>query len=923
MKKEVDYMKGIYLNDIPMDLFIKYFTKEDLQDGVRTPSLINDTRTFYRYEMTIAGSGTFFLFSRFHYENDEESLLSELYGNMLGKVPNLLETSITSANIELLDEDTIESGASYINERNFSLNVYAYNFKPLSQNLSSNYYIGFRNYGQTNYFLDAEFSPTTEYEIVDLRDNSNAISLNTAVNIISQPEQMRYAVIRSDSSNELLGYLFKNERYRIQEQDAEGRFLFINDSGIGKTNDEFRKSNFLRHNSAIRKGFLNIVDPIDLVRLRFVPGVVGMYKKGEEKKLVFFQSFTRKKKYTIQTLLEPGISYSVERLSNQLKDLITAAGASGHSLANLKEYRMKEILNTFKIPKIKVQSFPSSSFRVVDKIASFTLTVNSVVILNYMIEYAIIPNFNNTTKFLITRENNKLKVSTGQFYANYQIIKEGTIHFIKLPVNSESSVMIKPGLNAGVTSLFAGQKYINYNSRNYTVYKDPLALESSDLYYNGYVLFPVDIGFYEDVRKSIGSIASITNTSYNDGTGISDIFITLGKYDPTLDEISINQENFDLAGYQEIQTGSNYKRTYYVRDEINRLFITKVEEIIERDALPSQDQPTRKEFLDFSHLSPVVQPSGTEGTDYFKSPDGSFLKRSTAVSASSSLSNFEDRFKISGYYVDDGYFSSRGEYIPNLTNGDENFEIVSKMFSDLSIYSGSDFLNINNIFYDNKSPIKMKVYSEAFKNIVINSKFESEKISKRNSSPSTDRLKRKIVLEKTDLSEGRLLTKGLSQEEISKEKILVDAETNRLNSFQKVLNYKNVPYDKKGSAISLDQRIREKVFSMGESKKFAFDDIINLEKNIKINENQRIYFKPRLIKMITDMFFDSVYTNENYIINSYYKYVKEKMDIIDTPVIKSKDDDVAYKEIYTGHDDENLEDIITKIMSREEDWRIL
>ena len=59
-------MKGVHLNDIPVDLFMKYFNETNLSESIDYEP-IEETLTVYTYEFTV-NTNTYFYKSTFDFE---------------------------------------------------------------------------------------------------------------------------------------------------------------------------------------------------------------------------------------------------------------------------------------------------------------------------------------------------------------------------------------------------------------------------------------------------------------------------------------------------------------------------------------------------------------------------------------------------------------------------------------------------------------------------------------------------------------------------------------------------------------------------------------------------------------------------------------------------------------------------------------
>ena len=259
----------VNLNDIPMDLFFKYFTKEDLADRELKPSLIKDNRIFFKYSI-VFGANTYFFFSIY----DKDSNLSVLKDEIKTMFSDLETTEPTSIT---LVTPTMTS----------AVQSYTLLSKPYLTN--SKYYFEFDNDTVTDtvvkelVYIDGDL-------IKDYRTELSIFEDVTSVSLEVSAENPKVFLVYDDADDSFLGYLREYPEAMIQERNSNGQLLFINESG-NKTTESLRGSRFLRHNNAIRKGFFGLENPEDIIPLKFNPGTIGIFVQGSEQKLLFYQNF--------------------------------------------------------------------------------------------------------------------------------------------------------------------------------------------------------------------------------------------------------------------------------------------------------------------------------------------------------------------------------------------------------------------------------------------------------------------------------------------------------------------------------------------------------------------------------------------------------------------------------------------------------
>jgi hypothetical protein len=274
----------IYLNDIPLDLFFEYFTSEDLQDNFLEEALINDLRTFFKYDVVIAGT-TYTHYSVFDSVVSPVGLEEEIRSSFADIVTNADTVDITS--ITLVDSiDPLEDLQSYMS--NSSINL-----------LINNYYFQ-RVTGERIYHLlfgsNLTLTPENQINITILTDYRNNAEIGTNLNgYLVDSNYELYSGIN------LIGYLIPNTLKTIQETDDIGNPYFLNEAGE-KVTEFLRRSNFLAHNNALRKSVFLLERPEDIITIgsdKFPEGKVGMFKfSDEDRKLLFYQNFKKKITYT-------------------------------------------------------------------------------------------------------------------------------------------------------------------------------------------------------------------------------------------------------------------------------------------------------------------------------------------------------------------------------------------------------------------------------------------------------------------------------------------------------------------------------------------------------------------------------------------------------------------------------------------------
>jgi hypothetical protein len=278
----------IYLNDIPLDLFFEYFTSDDLQDNFLEEALINDLRTFFKYDVVISEI-TYTHYSVFNSVVSPTELNEEIRSSFADIITN--SDTVTIESITLVDtDDTLENLQSYVSNSSINLLINNYHFERIT--------------GETIYYLlfnsNLVLTPNNQIDITlkDYRLPDSNLNHLIGENLIGYLVDGNYELY---SGTSLIGYLIPNTLKTIQETDDNGNPYFLNEAGE-KVTEFLRRSNFLAHNNALRKSVFLLEKPEDIITIgsdKFPEGKVGMFKlSDEDRRILFYQNFRKKITYT-------------------------------------------------------------------------------------------------------------------------------------------------------------------------------------------------------------------------------------------------------------------------------------------------------------------------------------------------------------------------------------------------------------------------------------------------------------------------------------------------------------------------------------------------------------------------------------------------------------------------------------------------
>ncbi len=418
-------MRGIHLNDVPLDIFLKYFNSDDLQDRLLEPKLIDDERDYYEYTVTVSGEGDFTVYSHLTKDgNDADELVRQAFLELAPIIAGLEESDITLAGISA-PVSTVSLGMMYVSQfRPGAIYPIRYSFE---------YAID----GETIHFIAVdgsidEISDVTSIEITDTRTGDNAIGSGVYVNLVLNSAESRYYVYDSSSSL-LLGYVYENTESKRQKLDSLSRPVFIDESG-NETSMGFRGSRMLRHSSALRSSFFSggsLFDPRELSFPAFLPGVVGLYKQGTEAELIYHEKFLRSKSYEQITLTTE--SYSDVAITQEIKDGLDA-GSGSYGPVVSEESRLRTLLDLSSVRRVaaRFSDEPSFTFSIGSEVASNIDDGDPIIVVAEKGEVSY-----DNVLYETSSSNGIDTISVGSQNLEIGYSEESGRNFVKIPVKKE------------------------------------------------------------------------------------------------------------------------------------------------------------------------------------------------------------------------------------------------------------------------------------------------------------------------------------------------------------------------------------------------------------------------------------------------------------------------------------------------------
>jgi hypothetical protein len=833
----------VYLNDIPLDLFFEYFTSEDLQDNFLEEALINDLRTFFKYDVVISEI-TYTHYSVFNSVVSPTELNEEIRSSFADIITN--SDTVTIESITLVDtDDTLENLQSYVSNSSINLLVNNYHFERIT--------------GETIYYLlfnsSLLLTPTNEIEIT-LKDyrlpdsNPNHLIGEDLNGYLVNGNYELYSGIN------LIGYLIPNRLKTIQETDNNGNPYFLNEAGE-KVIEFLKRSNFLAHNNALRKSVFLLEKPEDIIAVgnnKFTESKVGMFKLGEEnRKLLFYQNFEKTTTYTKITDFTSPFDWSIERIAPNLKTNI------GSNLY-VKEENIpivKDVQNILDLRRIKATE-DSANYRSIyeDFIQNENIIVDVV---------RKIVNFEG--KDYTVSLTNTITVPKNTGTHSLSIVLINNIYYLRLPINSNNQIELNSN------SLDNIKKQAN---NTYFYKKSSYTKQEGVGYTYGFISIPTVINTSPVEKSYMAKSVSSGKTT------------TLSKFLPIAEKIPFDYSNFpnsELYTYDEVS--ETYKRTLYIKDEIDPTYaISIVEEIT-----PPTNDPDLSIITDFS---------------------GATL-----------LETFYNAFVVANMIKTDNYYTDRGKLVPD----DQLYNIKKELILNMSIdylSKNSEFFVTTGIIYDKDNFWKMRIIAESFQKIIGYNK--SEGYIKSQNRLSFDNIYDSIFLSKEDPKLPNVNVKDYSDVNFSLQRLQAISEISLLNPFQKILEYKKFPYNQKRQESLYEEKKRKIIFSEFDIKKIALDEKIIANIRPKDQILSKIDFKDNILSLVLNFFFGSnTYSGkETSYITFYYKYINDKIKDIKENFLISDSTDVSYKAVILKDDIKNDNDVILeKIFSKDDDWRAI
>jgi hypothetical protein len=275
-------MNGIYLNDIPMDVFIKYFTKENL--GVSNfPPVMVDKKDVYTYTLTLDGVPGFIYKS---FIGDLAKAKNEIIYNFSDIV--VLEAGDITGTVAVANP-----ASDFVYELDQKMTPYQYRFE-----------YNFSTTEETFKFITLPSDTFPQSGIIIDSRNNEPLSINeTDIGSVSISDQLVNGTYSVTLGSDIIGHIHENNKIQVHKKNAAGEYLYYN--GIQETTESQSQGSFLKY-KALRDSGLSILEKRNaLIYSKISPGQVALINDGQTERLEFFQTFKKLTSYEIVSNPDP------------------------------------------------------------------------------------------------------------------------------------------------------------------------------------------------------------------------------------------------------------------------------------------------------------------------------------------------------------------------------------------------------------------------------------------------------------------------------------------------------------------------------------------------------------------------------------------------------------------------------------------
>jgi len=463
-------MRGIHLNDIPVDLFVKYFTKDNTTTINYDPIIRQLLVNIYKFDIDL--DGPFYYKSVFDFNHSKSEILRYFQDiKEFSEIDDIVEDTFF--------QESSSVGMIYYNDI-LELSIpYQYRLEKIDPPDNKEYH-----------FITVTFKED-KTEILSILDSRNLEDLSISGILTFDPVNNRFEITYN---NDVIAYLYENEEFIIYKEDPNGKIIYMNEFG-NETTESSLESSLIRHNNAIRLGFNGIRDVESHINLNFNNKCLGLVdnrtSKGTETLyFAYYEKYERTLKYTRVDPTTIVDSYEVLYFDRALLKKIPISETYTETITNTFTSRLLDFSSLTRIKTTKrgdtYESILENGLVQPDKNINILADVYKDVVIFQNKTYNI--NYNNETRVI---------------RGIGEIVSFDNSDYIKIPVIENSIIYQDPrNENSFITKqveIRNNKKYININEKYYDVV---------DTLYP-YILYPIKIEKVF-VETYLGKITNVT-----------------------------------------------------------------------------------------------------------------------------------------------------------------------------------------------------------------------------------------------------------------------------------------------------------------------------------------------------------------------------------------------------------------------------
>jgi len=884
MEKGGKKMQNVYINDIPFDLFFKYFDKDSLEDKSLVYKLIDKTIRIATYSFSIGSNSYQFRTNSI----DTEAVKQDIKRFFKDIIPNIENETFSPVQTGSISDDYLYDVIN-IQTGNIRL-LHPYEFTFLNSSDQINDFVKIVDDEGTLNLVDLR-RPIGGGDFFIIHPDVKLEKVNSEVN--------DYPFYVKSQANLVFGTIYKNERHKFRKIE-DGKYVFVDPNG-NETFSGIERSNFLRHNNLLRVGFNGLLRPEDSLTFRFNRGVIGIVQDVQGEKLSFYESFTTTKTIT-KTSFNPALTYEDEQIDDLLKARLSSLPLRKQiEVTSETKNVVKDVDNISLFKKIRVlpisKNLNEFTYRQLYPLSPISIGEN--LFAREFQEIVLIKN----KRYQVIEGTNEVKNNNNQTIGILSY-DNSNIPFVKFYRTGTQSVVSILGKFYNIDRESSGDSFIIMENRKiFGVLENP----GNKLY------FPIQcLTEYEDSGiEYIGTVNSILQN--ND--------IVLRRYSVPNQSIDMS-DVFDLEGYTMVNS-NQYTKTRNIQDIYERNFYISERIVITRNTNTSI--PIRKEFIEYSHQ--YLAPESTS-RNFFKLTNDLKVKRLGSVLSSRpiKINDFRKKFSDFNHYERLGYLNFRGEIVPSDVLRRQKIDALIEMSGEFVSKKYDNFLVLDKISNSIDSLAKMRMYSEGFVNLIDKESENIRPLPIKNSvfkvdsglyqSMDSEELTDFLKLDRSDLP--------IERYDIINE--LVEAEKN-INSFQKLRDYERFPYNEKRERYFGELYKRLIAYSEKTQSTTILDEIERIIEQDVDTLVSRTTFKRELINNFISNFYDiNSYEeiNGRKYIENYIDFYKGKLDILLPIYIYNILVKTSEKKRYSRNyiTETSRKELISNVLDKKKNWRV-